>query len=477
MSAPFDPQAPDLVRYSRRLGGAVTILVALAVTGVASHLVRSAVLRSFAEQESLKTAYLSEMVPLPTTRLDPKQSDAPLLAALQQWVHRAGWDGLVYVGRFDSGPRWVPAPGARAPRERVEDISWYAGPELLERAPGEAHRQLACRVDLGLQASQPEWLIVIRPAADIDQRLRTLYVLIFVTTSGTMGLLFIALLTVVARGERLRRSALERAERLRRANEEAQAALVQAAKMTALGELAAGIGHEVNNPIAMVSNAVELLADHPAAADPDVRQGLADVREAAERIRKIVHNLSSFSAPQRVDLGPVELAPLIQRTIELAKISFRAGDDISLRVDLPADLPPVLAQDSGLQQVFLNLLNNARYAVTRPERRSDERPAIAVSARVLDGSAPPMVRVEVRDNGIGIAPEALPRVFEPFFTTKPRPEGTGLGLWVSHRIVEGCGGRIRVEPAPGGGTVFAVELPVALDGLTVPLSGGGAIDE
>lgn len=475
-------ETPDLLRYSRRLGGIVTVLAALAVTAVASHVVRSAVIQTGVDQELAKADFLRDLYPLPADRLTSRASIEPLLGALRRWVERAGWSGALYVGRFDAGPQWVPAAGTRVPASRITDLSWFDRPGLVEPAPaasGDADRTprlLTCRVDLSERLTHPEYLIIFRPAGDIDRRLRSLYALIFFTISGTMGLLFAALISVVARGEKLRRVALDGADALRHKNEEAQAMLLQAAKMTALGELAAGIGHEINNPVAMVSNAVEILADHPTTADPHVRQGLEDIREAADRIRNIVRNLSSFSAPQVADFAPVDLAPLLARTVELARLSIQAHESIRLVMRLPADLPPVRAQDTALEQVFLNLLNNARYAVTRGGRPPGTLPEITLSACLVDATPVPVVRVEVRDNGSGIAPEHLPRLFEPFFTTKARWEGTGLGLWVSHRIVEGHSGKIRLESRPGAGAMFVVDLPVAVPGEPGSAVRKGALD-
>jgi signal transduction histidine kinase len=457
MSAPErDEQAPDLVSYSRRLGSLVTLGAAVLLTLAASWLVRAAVLTSTHERELAKVEGLRALHPLPADRRAKGASTEPLRYALGLWCQQAGWMGAVYHGRADARPVWVPQ-GAPAAMERpLTELDADRAPALLEAGEGRVY--FVARLPLSADLAVPETLVILQDARDLPGWLRTMYALIFGVIAGSMGLLFAALLTVVGRGESLRRSALERAEVLRRAHSEAEAMLNQAAKMSALGELAAGVSHEINNPVAVVRNALEILAEHPALTDPDLKQGLADIEEAAERIRGIVKSLSTFSKPQASAFGPLRLAPLVHRTIELARLSA-PRNPVTFRVDIAADLPEVMGQDGPLSQVFLNLLNNARHAVLKKAAEAGPgfEPLVVVRAVAVDDK----VRIEVEDNGTGISPEHLARVFEPFFTTKPRWEGTGLGCWVTHRIVTAHGGTIRVASTPGRGTTFLVELMAA----------------
>ena len=234
----------------------------------------------------------------------------------------------------------------------------------------------------------------------------------------------------------------------------AEAKLAQAERLASLGMLAAGVAHEVNNPLAYVIGSLELMARELDSARLDVRSLRALVRDAEEgaaRVRTIVRDLKTFSRagepnPKRLDVrGPLEAAIAMARN----EMRHRAR----LVVDLAA-APPVLADEGRLTELFLNLLINAAQAI---EPGDSERNEIAVSLRETGDR----VVVEVRDTGGGIAPEALPRIFDPFFTTKPAGVGTGLGLSLCHAIATDLGGTIVAESEVGRGTVLRVSLPEA----------------
>ncbi|OJH34793.1 sensor histidine kinase [Cystobacter ferrugineus] len=253
--------------------------------------------------------------------------------------------------------------------------------------------------------------------------------------------------------------------RLRESLQELQSTqeqLLSADRLASVGRLAAGVGHEINNPLAFIlSNlryAHQELNELSGAPSEELRQelisALAEASEGAERVRLIVQDLKTLARPDDVALGPVNVAAVVRSAVKMARHETR---DRALLVEECEGVPPVHANAARLGQVFLNLLINAAHAIEPGRVRENE---IRVVARV---SVPGQVTVEVRDTGAGIPPEHLRRIFDPFFTTKPVGVGTGLGLSVCHRIITSLGGDIRVESEPGRGTCFFVSLPVSAD--------------
>jgi signal transduction histidine kinase/CheY-like chemotaxis protein len=232
-----------------------------------------------------------------------------------------------------------------------------------------------------------------------------------------------------------------------------QAHLERSERLAGLGTLAAGVAHEINNPLAYVLANLDHLLSHFAApgTSPDLAEALAEARSGAERVREVVRGLRAFSRPGGSRRGPVEVGPEIEAALRLAgnEIRHRAQLEVSI-----GPLPPVAAIDHELGQVFLNLLLNAAQAI--PEGRARENTIRVEAATDPMGWA----RIEVRDSGVGMAPEVQKRIFEPFFTTK-RGTGTGLGLAIAHGIVASAGGRIEVESRLGAGTTVRVSLPPA----------------
>src|SRR5437773_2151565 len=201
-------------------------------------------------------------------------------------------------------------------------------------------------------------------------------------------------------------------------------------------------------PLAVVLGQADLLTQH--SSDPVVLKRTDKIRTSARRAAKIVRELTTFARPQPAAVADVQIADIVEHALELRRQALSVRGTV-LKVDVAPDLPLLHADEVQLQQVVLNLLLNAEYAVTETGRP----PQITVR---LVGEAD-SVRLTVSDSGPGIRPEVLPRIFEPFFTTKPIGEGTGLGLSISFRIVEAHGGRLWAESLPGGGAAFTVALP------------------
>ncbi len=237
----------------------------------------------------------------------------------------------------------------------------------------------------------------------------------------------------------------------------AQAQLVQVEKLSAIGQLVAGVAHELNNPLTSIIGFAQLVGDGLAAAgpDPSVEQAREDVQriaEESERAARIVKNLLAFARQQAGDRALQALPELLTSMLELRTYDFRLSG-IELQVDLPSDLPPVWCDANQLQQGLLNIVLNAEQAIL--ERGGGGH--LDVRAR-YDDDADAIV-LSIADDGPGIAPELLSRVFDPFFTTKPVGKGTGLGLSLCYGIIRDHGGNVWVESEPGVRTTFWIELP------------------
>ena len=224
--------------------------------------------------------------------------------------------------------------------------------------------------------------------------------------------------------------------------------LIQSEKMSAIGQLIAGIAHDLNNPLASVVGFADFLAESgdvpPALAEP-----LRVIRQEAERAATIVKNLLSFARRQEGERLAQPIQPVLESVLALLRNELMALNvEVSLTVE--DGIPEIEINPNQIKQVFVNLLSNAAQAIAA----SGKPGRIAISAkRWLDG-----VAVSVADDGPGIPEELLPRVFEPFFTTKTQGEGTGLGLSICQGIVKEHGGRITLESSPGAGATFTVEL-------------------
>jgi two-component system NtrC family sensor kinase len=224
--------------------------------------------------------------------------------------------------------------------------------------------------------------------------------------------------------------------------------LTQSEKLAAMGQLAAGIAHEINNPLtAIIANAQILRRSLP--PDDDMQESVDLIARAGARAVQVVRNLLDFARKEDYHLGLTNLNENLGRAIELVQHELLSRG-VQLTFDQDPDLPPILASQDHLQSVWLNLLLNAIDSLDKPDGN-----ITVATQRVKEN-----IIVTVVDNGKGIPIERLGRIFEPFYTTKAPGRGTGLGLSVSHRIVQQHGGTIRVESQVGQGSTFTVILPV-----------------
>jgi PAS domain S-box-containing protein len=275
----------------------------------------------------------------------------------------------------------------------------------------------------------------------------------------------------------------KRLEEERRALE---AQLRQQQRLEAIGTLASGIAHEINNPITGIMNYAQLIGDTASEGSQAAAYAMEIVRET-ERVATIVRNLLQFARQEKQAHSPARIPDIIEQTLSLVHAVLRR-DQITLSVEVPEDLPSVKCRSQQLQQVLMNLLTNARDALNerypgyhedktiritvreladRPEeaggRRQEAEPGtLNLQSQIADLKSPEgrWLRITVEDHGNGIPPEIRDRIFDPFFTTKPKERGTGLGLSISHGIVKEHRGVLHFETVLGEGTAFHLDLPV-----------------
>jgi C4-dicarboxylate-specific signal transduction histidine kinase len=230
----------------------------------------------------------------------------------------------------------------------------------------------------------------------------------------------------------------------------AQAQLVEAQKLAAIGQLGAGVAHEINNPLAGILGNAQLLMLERSEQDPDF-ETLRKIEQSAKRCKEITQNLLRFSQQRdRPELRPVNLNTVVRDALALTENQIQA-ESIELRSQLVAGRIAVNADPGHLSQVILSIVSNARTAMMQTERKE-----LSVRTSVEGGEAV----VAVEDTGKGIKPEHLPRIFEPFFTTKDVWSNVGLGLSVAYRVMSEHGGRIEVKSELGRGTAVMLHLPL-----------------
>jgi PAS domain S-box-containing protein len=227
--------------------------------------------------------------------------------------------------------------------------------------------------------------------------------------------------------------------------------LIHSQKMESIGTLAAGIAHEVGNPLASISALVQVA--QRSTKEPLVIEKLGLVKNQITRISKIIRDLVDFSRPSNYELRFTDINKVLNEAIEITKVGTKAKD-ITFESDLSDMLPNLPLIADQIQQVFLNILLNAVDAISEKKNKNNERIKIKSSA---DND---VVVITFTDSGPGISEENLNKIFEPFFTTKKEGKGTGLGLWVSYGIVKSFQGEIKVSSKLGEGTTFTIKLPI-----------------
>jgi len=247
------------------------------------------------------------------------------------------------------------------------------------------------------------------------------------------------------------KSSRERLEKTVETLQETRARLLQSEKLSAVGEFISGVAHELNNPLTVMVGYSQLMSE--SGLDTENRQSIRQIADAAERCHGIVQNLLSFARQRPPERKPVLIHDLLDGTINFLQYEMRTSN-IEVQRNYDSQVPPVVADPHQLQQVFLNLINNARQAIEESRRSGRIRVSTAMGGD--------RIRVSIEDDGPGIPPQVMEKIFDPFFTTKQPGKGTGLGLSVSYGIIKEHQGEIHVHSKPGQGATFVVELPSAL---------------
>jgi signal transduction histidine kinase len=268
------------------------------------------------------------------------------------------------------------------------------------------------------------------------------------------------------------------------ANSRIYARMKERDRLAALGSMAAGLAHEVKNPLGAIKGAAQLLEE--SAGDPGTREFLSVILEETDRLNRVVGSFLDYARPRSGNPAPIDINAAVKRTVQI--LTSQQSGDVDLQVELSESLPLAKIDAEQFRQVLINLVQNAiqamdghgRVTVTTAHRRATrgERGQSGPTSERIDrsgqdrGSSPKMdgtgemIEVSVRDTGPGIAPKVLKNLFIPFFTTKE--QGTGLGLAISQRLIQNAGGQIEVQSQAGAGTKFTIVLPGASAELQTP---------
>ena len=230
---------------------------------------------------------------------------------------------------------------------------------------------------------------------------------------------------------------------------QAEESLRETSRLASIGELAAGVAHQINNPLNSVMGFTQLLMQEN--VPQHVLDDLEKIHAEGTRASKVVENLLSFARKQKTEKSYISLLDVVERALELKSYDLmRSGVKVNMR--FPGDLPNTMADDQQMIEVMLNIINNAERAITSSQAGGQISIAGSRSADKLT--------ITISDDGPGIAPERLGKIYDPFFTTKEVGEGTGLGLSICYGIIQQHGGSLRVKSPPGQGATFRIELPI-----------------
>ena len=345
-------------------------------------------------------------------------------------------------GDYQTKPRFS---GAIHGQSGIDPTLFGGSPTVFELTNGNDKKRLYA----GNWLKNKRWLLIINQEAAEEMRglfaTRNMEIIIIV-----VGILAIVMTTIFT--TRLTVGSLREAYRKMH---ELNAQLVQSDKIAALGKMAAGVAHEINNPLAVILQKTGWIEDLLDEEDiqqckniDELRASITKIEDHVERARKVVHNMLGYARKMEPRLEDVDINATLKETISLLD-NYAKINNIEIILALASDLPIIASEQARLQQVFLNLINNAIDAI-------EKNGFIQVTSKREAN----FIEIKIADNGPGISEENRNKVFEPFFTTKKAGSGTGLGLWVSYDIIKKLGGEITLTNEKGKGSTFIVRVPI-----------------
>ena len=359
---------------------------------------------------------------------------------------QVGKTGDAYIinkeGIYQTQPRF----GADIQSKSDLDTRLFGGKTtVIEMVKGNGNKILYA----GAWLKNNNWLLLINQEVKEEMRglLATRTVEIIIIVAGILAIVLTTIFTT-----RLAVGGLRTADTKMN---ELNAQLVQSDKMAALGKMAAGVAHEINNPLAVILQKTgwmeDLLAEEEFEKSKNIEEfktSIKKIEEHVERARKVVHNMLGYARKMEPHLEDVDINSTLKQTINLLE-NYARINNIEIKTELATDIPIIASEQAQLQQVFLNLISNAIDAIGKDG-----------TIRVISRCIQDRIEVQIIDNGPGIPNDLQGKVFDPFFTTKDTGRGTGLGLWVSYDIVQKLGGTILFKSQVGQGTIFTVSIPI-----------------